>query len=63
MIHIVKVFGIVSKTEVDVFLERSSFFNDPTDVDKLISGFFVFSKCRLNMWKFMVHVEAWLVEF
>ena len=28
MIHIVKGFGIVSKAEVDVFLELSCFFND-----------------------------------
>ena len=32
VIHTVKGFGIVSKEEVDVFLELSSFFNDPADV-------------------------------
>ena len=32
VIHTVKGFGIVNKTEVDVFLELSCFFNDPTDV-------------------------------
>ena len=31
-IHIVKGFGIVNKAEVDVFLELSHFFSDPTDV-------------------------------
>ena len=31
MIHTVKGFGIVNKAEVDVFLELSCFFNDPTD--------------------------------
>ena len=28
-------FGVVNKAEVDVFLERSSFFDDPTDVGNL----------------------------
>ena len=32
MIHTVKGFGVINKTEVDVFLEPSCFFNDPTDV-------------------------------
>ena len=32
VIHIVKGFGIVSEAEVDVFLEFSNFFYDPTDV-------------------------------
>ena len=32
MIHTVKGFGIVNKA-VDVFLELSCFFNDPTDVE------------------------------
>ena len=38
VIHIVTVFGIVNKAEVDVFLEFSCFFSDPTDVGNLISG-------------------------
>ena len=38
VIHTVKCFGIVNKAEVDVFLELSSFFNDPTNVGNLISG-------------------------
>ena len=38
MIHTVKDFGVVSKAEVDVFLELSCFFYDPTDVGNLISG-------------------------
>ena len=42
VIHTVKGFGVVSKTEVDVFLELSCFFDDPTDVGKLISGFSAF---------------------
>ena len=36
VIHTVKGFGIVSKTEEDVFLELSCFFDDPTDVGHLI---------------------------
>ena len=32
VIHTVKGFGIVNKAEVDVFLELSCFFDDPTDV-------------------------------
>ena len=58
VIHTVKGFGIVNKAEVDVFLELSHFFNDPTDVGNLISGSSSFSKSSLNIWKFMVHV--WL---
>ena len=56
VIHTVKVFGIVNKAEVDVFLELSCFFDDPTDVGNLISGPSAFSKTSLNIWKFRVHV-------
>ena len=38
VIHTVKGFGIVSKAEIDVFLELSCFFHDPADVGNLISG-------------------------
>ena len=38
MIHTVKGFGIVNKAEVDVFLELSCFFDDPTNVGTRISG-------------------------
>ena len=54
VIHIVKGFGIVSKAKVDVFLELSCFFDDPTNVGNLISGSSAFSKSSLNIWKFMV---------
>ena len=37
VIHIVKGFSIVNKAEVDVVLEFSCFFYDPTDVGNLIS--------------------------
>ena len=33
VIHTVKGFGIVSKAEIDVFLELPCFFYDPADVD------------------------------
>ena len=56
VIHTVKGFGIVNKTEIDVFLELSCFFNDPADVGSLISGSSAFSKISLNTWKFTVHV-------
>ena len=56
VIHTVKGFGIVSKAEIDPFLELACFFNDPTDVGNLISGSSASSKSSLNTWKFMVHV-------
>ena len=56
VIHTVKGFGIVNKAEIDVFLELSWFFNDPTDVGNLISGSSAFSKSSLNIWKFTVRV-------
>ena len=56
LIHTVKVFGVVNKAEVDVFLELSCFFDDPTDVGNLISGSSAFSKSSLNISKFTVHV-------
>ena len=51
VIHTVKGFGIVNTAEVDVFLELSYFFYDPTDVGNLISGS-AFSKSSLNIWQF-----------
>ena len=56
MVHTVKGFGIVNKAEVDVFLELSCFFNDPTDVGKLNYVFSAFSKSRSNIWEFTVHI-------
>ena len=46
----------INKAEIDVFLELSCFFYNPTDVGYLISGSSAFSKSKLNIWKFMVHV-------
>ena len=56
MIHIVKGFDIVNKAEVDVFLELSCFFDNPTDVGNLISGSSAFSKTSLNIWKFTFNI-------
>ena len=56
VIHTVKGFGIVNKAEIDVFLELSSFFDDPVDVGNLISGSSAFPKTNLNIWKFAVHL-------
>ena len=36
VVYIVKGFGILNKTEVNVFLSLSRFFDDPTDVGNLI---------------------------
>jgi len=55
VIHTVKGFGTVNKTEVDVFLELSCFFDDPVDVGDSVSGSSeAHSSCT---------VEAWLGEF
>ena len=56
VIHTVKGYGIVNKAEIDIFLELSCFFDDPTDVGNLISGSSAFSKTSLNILKFTVHV-------
>ena len=56
VIHTVRDFGVVSKAEVDVFLELSCFFDDPVDVGNLISGSSAFFKSSMNVWKFSVHV-------
>ena len=49
VIHTVKGFCIVNKAEIDVSLELSCLFDDPTDVDNLISGFSAFSKSSLSV--------------
>ena len=56
MVHTVKGFGKINKGEIDVFLELSSFLDDPVDVGNLISGSSAFSKTSLNIWKFTVHI-------
>ena len=57
VIHTVKGFGIVNKAEIDVFLELSCFFNDPSDVGNLVSGSSAFSNTSLNICKFTVCVQ------
>ena len=56
LIHRVKGFHVVNEEEVDVFLEFSCLFYDPTDVGNLISSSSAFSKSSVNIWKFLVHV-------
>ena len=56
VIHTLKGFSVVSEAVVDVFLEQSCFFYDPTDVVNVISGSSAFSKSSLNIWKFLVHI-------
>ena len=45
--------SVVNKAEIDVFLELSCFFDDPTNFGNLIS---IFLKSSLNIWKFTVHI-------
>ena len=56
VIHTVKIFGVVNKAEVDVFLEFSCFSYDPTDVGNLISSSSTFSKSSLYLWKYSIQV-------
>ena len=44
VIHTVKGFSVVNEAEVDVFVDFSCFFYDPTDVGNFISGSSAFSK-------------------
>ena len=62
VIHTIKVFSIVIEAKVDVFLEFSCFFYDPTDVGNLISDSSVFSKPSLYIWKISVHVLLKIME-
>ena len=64
MIHTVKGFGIVSKAEIDVFLELYCFFHDPSDAGNLISGSSAFVKQLEHLEIHSSHTaEAWLGEF
>ena len=55
VIHTVEGFGIVNKAEM-LLWNSLAFFDDPVDIDNLISGSSAFSEISLNIWKFMVHV-------
>ena len=56
VIHIVKGFSIVSKAELDVFLELSCFLHDLKNVCNLIFDSSASLKPSLNIWKFLDHV-------
>ena len=56
VIHTFKDFCIVNEAEVDVFLEFSCSFYDPTDIGNLISGSSAFSKSSLYIRKFLIHI-------
>ena len=70
VIHTVKGFGIVNKAEIDVFLELSCFFYDPTDVGiwslvplpflnpACTSGSSWFAYCWILAWKDFEHYFA-----
>ena len=52
VIQTVEGFGVINKSEIDVFLELSWFFDDPADIGNLISGSSAFSKTSLNIWRY-----------
>ena len=58
-----KGFGIVNKSEIDVCLELSCFFDDPVDVGNLISGSSAFSKTSFFMvlLKYSLAVRSYLI--
>ena len=56
MIRTVKGFGVASRAEVNVCLEFSCFFYDPTDVSNLTSSSSAFSKSSFKIWRFSVHI-------
>ena len=56
LIHTIKSFTVDNDAEVGVFLELSCFLCALVDVGNLISGSSAFSKSRLNIWKFSVHI-------
>ena len=48
---------LCNEADVEVFLEFSYFFYDPTDVGKLIYGSSAYSKSILYIWKFSVQAS------
>ena len=55
VVHTIKSFGIVNKTEVDIFLESFVFLM----IQQMLAILYLVplpSKSSLNIWKFMVHV-------
>ena len=55
VIHTVKGFRAVDKSEVGVFLDFLLLY-DPTNTGNLIHGSSAFSKASLDIWKFSVHI-------
>ena len=56
MIHTVKGFGVINKAEANVFLELSSFSDDPTDVDNFISGSCIIRNRYNSNYKYFGHI-------
>ena len=56
VIHTVKGLSMVNEAEVCVYLEFPCFLCDRTNTGNLMSGSSTFSKSRLYIWKFSVHV-------
>jgi len=56
VIHTGEGFRVVNEAQVDVFLELSQFFYDPTHVGNLISGSSASSKSSLYIWKFSIYI-------
>ena len=70
VIHTVKCFDIINKAEVDVFLEFSCFFCNPTEVGNLISGsinVYIWNNklYYYRLWSFLLpvtlHLNSWLI--
>ena len=55
---IIYILGFSIVNEADVFLVYLCIFYDPMGVDNLSSGSSAFSKARLYIWKFSVHILA-----
>ena len=65
VVHTVKGFVIVNKAEIDVFLELSCFYDDPTDVGNFDSGSSAFSKSiycsdNVNFFKMITNNKNWI---
>ena len=56
-------FVVVHTGAMDIFLEFSCFFYEPTDVGNFISSSFAFTKYSVYIWKFLVHVLPVLKDF
>ena len=59
VIHTVKVFGIVNKAEVNIFLELSCFFYDPVNVEHL-EQYLANSRTSLNVYWVNQQMNTWI---